>query len=454
MEIVIFTSNKSNRMIPGIIELTSRTIYGLTSRNVPIYRFKPLDTSLPDHIVGCSWKDKTHNMLALVEPSTIPRTNLIRLLGPCGDIHAEREALLYQYRTHSWKKFDRTTILPPAVAQRKVLTGYTFNIDPVGCIDIDDVITIGDDGYMYITIADVASWMVTNPSIFQTASQLGQTLYRNGSVVAPLLPIEDQCSLLPGIQRSGVALKFKWTSNQIQEISFEHVILTNTESFSYEEAQTFPHAKLLTDIASYLASKDITDSHEWIEQLMIFYNCEVATRLVQKEKGLLRYQESADIDKIQYYHQFGIDVLFLANKAAKYIDAATPLPHWGLSKILYCHATSPIRRFADIVNQMVMCDYSIPDIHIDHLNTLQTQGKKYERENFFLDRILESTDRSVPGIVLTEHRVWVPSWKRIITCKNKVEPGTQGLLLYSLNMNQSTWKRRMVFKFVDTSYLE
>jgi hypothetical protein len=296
--------------------------------------------------------------------------------------------------------------------------------------------------------------MVTNPTLFQIASQLGQTLYRNGTVVAPLLPIEDQCSLLPGTQRAGLALKFKWTANQIKEISFEQVLLTNTESFSYEEAQTFPHAKLLTEIASYLASKDVTDSHEWIEHLMIFYNCEVATHLVHKKKGLLRYQESADIDKIQYYRRFGIDVLFLANKAAKYIDASTPLPHWGLSKILYCHATSPIRRFADIVNQMAMCDYSIPDIRIDHLNVLQTQGKKYERENFFLDHILDSDKRSVDGIVLTDHRVWVPSWKRMITCKNEVDPGTQGTLLYSLNMNQSTWKRRMVFKFVDTSCRE
>ena len=297
-------------MIPGIIELTSRTIYGLTSRNVPIYRFKPLDTTLPDHIVGCSLKDKTRNMLALVEPSTVSRTNLIRLIGPCGDIHSEREALLYQYSTHSWKKFNMATILQPIVSQRKILTGYTFNIDPIGCTDIDDVITIGDDGYIYITIADVASWMVTNPNLFQTASQIGQTLYMNGKVVAPLLPIETQCSLLPGKERAGVSLKFKWINNQIQEISFEQVLVTNTESFTYEEAQTFPHAELLTTIASYLASKDVKDSHEWIEQLMIFYNCEVATRLVQKEKGLLRYQNSADIDKIQYYRQFGIDLLW------------------------------------------------------------------------------------------------------------------------------------------------
>ena len=441
-------------MIPGIIELTSRTIYGLTSRNIPIYRFKPLNTSLPDYIVGCSWKEKTQNMLALVEPSKTTRTNLVRLLGPCGDIRAEREALLYQYSTHSWKKFDTTTIHPPAVSQRKILTGYTFNIDPVGCIDIDDVITIGDDGYMYITIADVASWMVTNPTLFQTASQIGQTLYMNGKVVAPLLPIEEQCSLLPGKERSGLALKFKWINNQIQDISFEQVLVTNTESFSYEEAQTFPYAKLLTDVTSYLASKDVTDSHEWIEQLMIFYNCEVATRLVQKEKGLLRYQDSADVDKIEYYRRFGISSLFLANKAAKYIDASTPLPHWGLSKVLYCHATSPIRRFADIVNQMVMCGYAVPEFSIERLNTLQTGAKKYERENFFLGHILDSTERSVEGIVLSDHRVWVPAWNRIVTCKNEANPGTRGTLLYSLNMNQSTWKRRMVFKFVDTSCLE
>ena len=437
-------------MIPGILEVSSKTIYGLTSKNVPIYRFRPLNKNRSDHLVGCSLKDRSKNMLALVEKSDTRRTNLIRLIGPCGDLQSEKEALLFQYASTTWKKFDATTLTPPNMSTRTLVNGYTFNIDPPGCKDIDDTITIGYDGFIYITIADVASWMVTNPDLFKKASLIGQTVYDDGKIVSSLLPIEDQCSLLPNTPRAGVSMRFKWTGTQITDVSFEEVTLVNNESLTYENAQTFKYAGLLSEIASYLAGKDVTDSHDWIEQFMIFYNCEVATRLVTKGNGILRSQDSADIEKLNDYMRIGIDELFLANKSAKYIPASAPQKHWGLNKDYYCHATSPIRRFADIVNQMVLCGYDVSFVEYDQLNDLQTQAKKYERETFFLQTILSTSSRVVNGISLNDHRVWVPEWKRIVTCKNDAVPGTKRTLKYSLDMNQLSWKRRMVFKFVDT----
>ena len=438
-------------MIAGILQLNSKTIYGLTSRNVPIYRFKPLNTNLPDYLVGCSLKDRTKNMIALVEKSEQQRTNLVRLIGPCGDLKSEREGLLFQHSNFSWKKFDKNTIVKPLPDHRTSIEGYTFNIDPVGCKDIDDAITFGNDGYIYITIADVATWMVSNPEIFTTASKIGQTLYENGKVVAPLLPIEEQCSLLPNEERLGVSLKFKWQNNAISDVSFEKVYITNNSSLTYENAQTFRYATVLKNIASHLAGREVDDSHEWIEQFMIFYNCEAAKILNAKKEGMLRSQDKPDFDK---YKDFVTDLSFLANKSAKYVHASKEAKHWGLSKDIYCHATSPIRRFADIVNQMVICDYKIPQYDIDELNSLQKEAKRYERDLFFLEKLLSSENRTVTGVVLNDHRVWVPEWKRIVTYKNSFTSGTTGTLKYSLDMNQPTWKRRMVFKFEDTNCQE
>lgn len=437
-------------MIPGIIELSSKTLYGLTSRNVPIYRFRPLNTKLSDYLVGCSYKDRSKNMLALVQKAETPRTNLVRLIGPCGDLESEQEALLLQYSTHTWKKFDTKNIVPPAFDKRYFIDGFTFNIDPVGCKDIDDVITIGNDGYIYITIADVGSWMRQNSDILQKASTIGQTLYKEGKVVSPLLPNEEQYSLLPNEERLGIALKFKWTCSEIKDISFEKVSLVNNQSLTYEEAKSFQYSNLLKQVASYLANRELTDPHEWIEQLMIFYNCEIAKLLVQKKQGILRCQEPNDT--LNIYKSLGISLL--ENKSAKYIPASDPQPHYGLNKAYYCHASSPIRRYADIINQMVFCGYDIPKIDYDQLNDLQKQAKTYDRDSFFLHRLLGSNDRVIEGVVLNDHRVWVPEWRRIITCKNDKSPGTKGILKYSLDMNQSTWKKRMVFKFLDIDYLE
>ena len=441
-------------MIPGILQLNSKTIYGLTSRNVPIYRFKPLNKKLPDYLVGCSLKDRTQNMLALVQKSETQRTNLIRLIGPCGNLESEREALFFQYSSNEWKKFDKSTIKFPMEDKREFVKGYTFNIDPEGCQDIDDVITVAEDNNIYITIADVGSWMNVNPDLFEKASKIGETLYDNGRIVSPLLPIQEECSLFPNKQRLGISMKFKWTGSEINDISFQKVNIINNNSLTYEEAQSFQYSNLLKEISSYLAGYTLVDSHDWIEQFMIFYNCELAKILVEKKEGILRSQDSADIEKLNEYKNIGINEVFLANKSAKYISASNPKSHWGLNKEYYCHATSPIRRFADIVNQMVLCDYFVPGINYDELNELQQQSKKYERDSFFLSQILGTDCRHVEGIVLSDHRVWVPTWKKIITCKNTSEPGKSGTLKYSLDMNQINWKRRMVFKFEDTNCQE
>ena len=149
-------------MIPGILELTSRTKYGMTSRNVPLYLFRPLNQQLAPCIVGCS-KLSTTNVIALVnvpkwDDNKLPRGNLDRILGNCGDFKAEEEALKYQYRKQGWSP-GITISIPSPQPERHTITGISFNIDPEGCRDIDDVFTIGDDGYFYITIADVSEWM-------------------------------------------------------------------------------------------------------------------------------------------------------------------------------------------------------------------------------------------------------------------------------------------------------
>jgi len=399
-------------------------------------------------IVGCSRKDVSSNVLALInvehwETEALTRGTLIKILGNCGDKTAEEEAILYQYITPNRKKL---VITEPSFDSHRLVTGYTFNVDPIGCVDIDDAITIGDDGYIYIVIADVACWMKKNPELFARASASGQTFYNNGSIVLPLLPIQEECSLLPGRKRRGIALKYSET-----EVSFERVMIINNQSFTYENIHLSKYGSLLQELASKFAKRDIVDSHECIEQIMIFYNSEVAKELIRKRKGLLRSQNAPDINKLNEYAKIGIDMKFLANKSAFYCDASQPTKHWGLD-IEYCHATSPIRRFADIVNQLVLMNEDAT-VDIAQLNILSTNAKKYERDIFFLNTILKP-NRTVNGIVLTERRIWVPEWKRVITCENLFNTGTRGKLYYSVDMDKPTWKKRLVFRFEDTNYLE
>ena len=439
-------------MIPGILQLNSKTRYGMSSRKIPSYLFKPLNTTLPDCIVGSSAKDLSSNVLAIItvehwETETLTRGNLIRIIGKCGDINAEEEAILYQYAQPRRKK-DKYDIIQPLFDYHKLVIGRTFNVDPQGCVDIDDVITVGEDGFIYIVIADVGCWMKENPELFKDAANIGQTLYNNGKIILPLLPIQEECSMVVGKKRRGIALKFKWNGREILDTSFEKVIVINNQSFTYENIYLSKYSGLLKELSSHLANKDITDSHDWIAELMIFYNYQFAKELISRNQGILRSQNEPDIEKLNHYAALGVDLKILANKSAFYCHANENSIHWGLNKE-YCHASSPIRRFADIVNQMVLM-YDYEDIDINKLNTISVNAKKYERDIFFVNKLLGSSKRKVSGTVLNERRVWVSSWKRIITCENSVKPGTYGTLYYSVNMNQSTWKKRMVFRFEDT----
>jgi exoribonuclease R len=358
-------------MIPGILQLNSKTKYGMSSRKIPAYLFKPLNTALPPCIVGSSTKDVTSNVLAIItveqwEKERLTRGNLIRIIGKCGNLAAEEEAILYQY-TQPHRKKDEVILIPPSFDSHRLVIGRTFNVDPDGCIDIDDVITVGEDGFLYIVIADVGCWMKENPILFEKAANIGQTFYNDGKIVVPLLPIQEECSMIVGKKRRGIALKFKWNGQEITEKSFEKVIVINNQSFTYENIYSSKYGSLLKELASHLADKDITDSHEWIAELMIFYNCEVAKELISRKKGILRSQHAPDIEKLNQYVSLGVDLKFLANKSAFYCHASESTVHWGLNKE-YCHASSPIRRFADIVNQMVLM-YEPKDIDIDKILT-------------------------------------------------------------------------------------
>lgn len=440
-------------MIPGVLELASRTKYGMTSRNVPIYLFRPLNQKLAPCIVGCS-KNLNKNVLALVEvphwtENKLSRGNLNRILGECGDFKAENEALTYQYRRKSWPAGFQYSV-PPSSTDRHIIAGRSFNIDPPDCRDVDDVFTIGDDGYYYITIADVAEWMKVNPTSFQNAHDLGQTLYSiSGRIIQPMIPFEKECSLLPSTSlNTGISLRFRIDGNKISDPVFLKTLLRNDMAYTYETIYHSPYVSTLRDINRIISGEDSNDSHDWIANLMILYNTEAAKVLKQKSKGILRHHESPDMEKLEIFKHLGVDAKFLAFKSAKYVPATFPAHHWGLGTDTYCHATSPIRRFADIVNQFVLKNEEIPaHVDINFLNNREKELKQYSRDSFFLHEIEFSKSRKVGGIILNDHRVWVPSWKRIVTCRTDFKAGTQGVLNFSLDMTQSTWKKRMVFRF-------
>lgn len=471
--ILIERKDHRHRQIPGILEFNSKYIYGHTSRGHKIYLFHPLNVAYPPFRVGCSQHNVSQNHLALIDfaswddSETLPRGNLVRILGPCGDAKAEYEALLFQYgqprKAKAVFEVDR-----PDAAGRKLIEGITFNIDPEGCKDIDDVFTIhrlNESTIQFIiTIADVSAYIEPLSIGDKHAYELGQTLYQNGYAAVPMFPplfSEILFSLLPDEQRLGLSLYCVWDeqSQTLRIEGFQETVVKNNKTRTYDDIQKLKEFSVLKDIASYLKGSLSEDSHEWVEQCMLLYNKEVAKVILAHKVGLLRSHSPAATEKIQRYEAIHPDLRFLAFSSAKYQLTNDGLVHASLGNVPYTHATSPIRRYADIIAQrslkyclgmgkICILEEDLPE----HLNKIQKQHKQYEKNLFFLSKVLHQKTGILEGIVLdyTEAKcsVYIPEWKRIIKVydtKESFESGQNIQVEFYADLQKPNWQERIVY---------
>ena len=168
-------------LLVGILGTTGSK-YGFTSKGNPIYLCKPLDERYPPFYIGSKIKDILSNKLITFkfdswpENSEFPKGTFVELLGNCGDILAETNASLLKANGFSWPKL-LPGIVVPSKEGRHLIDAYTFNIDPDGCKDIDDCISIWDNK-MAISIADVSVWVGLNPWM-KRAEFMGTSLYNS-----------------------------------------------------------------------------------------------------------------------------------------------------------------------------------------------------------------------------------------------------------------------------------
>ena len=435
--------------IAGVLQLNNKTRYGLTSRNVPMYLFSPLNNVFPQMIVASTHRDLKRNILVIAEKindDKLPRGQIIEIVGACGDPLAERKAIHIAYSPDYWTKIPETRE-PSSFFFRSVLDVPTINIDPPGCQDIDDCISIWEEAGMTkvaITIADVAEWVAENPWMSH-AQNIGQSLYDGGVPVRSMFPktVEHKMSLLPGERRLGYALIFSW-DGYARDPHFKEVTIINKASYTYENCLTATEISipLLRSICEHLAARPLLDPHDWIAELMIFYNTTMAEELVKLGKGLLRHHSAPDAEKLEKYAQLSLNARMFAYAAATYEDTSPNVQHWGF-QTQYCHGSSPIRRWADVVNQMAMKGMPVPNAK-DDCNRLQKFAKKHTRDLAFMD-ILQRRPENTTGIVVSPTRIWVSDWNRMITCPNDILPGTSVVVRYFLDMQKASWKQRLVF---------
>lgn len=484
----------------GTLELNSKSRYGITSRGVLRYKFLPYDAAYPPFFVGCSSKDTTQNLLVRIQfddwpaSSTCPIGVLVQTFGPAGVVDAEEAALLVHYGPVRWRREDMPSLhtssgLPPLEPSSVVYVDSTdlctFHVDPPGCRDIDDAISfkpIADqEGVILVKIhiADVASWLKAYPGLAGPAAAAGQTLYRDGVAVRPMFPAElseGAMSLLPGELRRAWTLNFLWGEGGMFKGVFPwwtHDEIRVKESYTYESILGSPHADLLGSVASTLAGRTLADPHEWIEHMMLFYNRSAAEELKRRGVGVLRRHAAPDLERLEAMRRLGLPASVgdrLAMRAGEYCLATEEnTVHWGLGAAVYCHASSPIRRWADCVNQMalaaVLHNYlaaqATPFQVVERLNAAARRAKRYERDLDYVRALLgpaagelhggtvvEPGRPSRDGMALAEPgRIWVPYLERVVRADTgQHQAGEEVGVRFFTDAGKRNWKQRLVVR--------
>lgn len=492
-------SRTSQPTIAGLLELSSKIRFGFSGRNVPIYQFIPFNESYPPFVVGCSEKDCSVNRLALIRfegqwDDGFPRGLLQRLL-PVG---ADEEALFWTYSPLACEKYKGAE-LPIATAtasacdSRIVLPVVdTFHIDPVGCKDVDDVLTFGSEGgrdYVVITIADVASSIEEGHPLDMRASLICQTLYQDGVEPKHMFPAalsEERLSLLSG-RKPGLSLRV--CLDDLACNWFESVVEVG-KSFTYESV--YDDAELCVKlrrmgIAFGLVCSELADSHKWIEAAMKFYNIQAASRLKAAGVGVLRIHKAPDAAKLEELVKLDPQLGFLAMNSATYVSGpyTEDVSHWGLSEGAYTHATSPIRRYADLINQRCLkalgrAEVMVWALTVDtrQLNSVAKLAKQHDRDLVFLRAIkrIGTGTGSVKGRLIALRDIdaeesvklslFVPDWGLVVkivykkgsssgtvvskdeTVTHTVCLGTEYELSYRADLRARCWKRRMILRLV------
>jgi exoribonuclease R len=425
------------KTIVGVLELSSKYRYGLTSRGAPIFLFRPYDDTLTDYVVGCSHRDTSRNQIALISEGEGNRGTLIRLFGPVGDLVAEKEALLQHYCPYKTTK----PVIEDTEEERQSLDHWVnFHIDPPGCRDIDDAISYNPaTGQWAITIADVAAAVSEGSPTDLAAQAIGATFYDlEGRVLRPMLPpaiSEGVGSLLPGERRRGITLFLGEDGTD----TFGLTWITVGHSFTYDSFK----GSILAG-----ACKIQEDPHDWIESHMIRYNRSVAAVLKQVGAGVLRVQAPGPGPGPALWSSIDPG---LGAEAASY-EAADPTKDQSHASLgLYCHASSPLRRYADLINQRVLKAIMAgkePVFTVDpaHLNDRAKANRRFSRELTFLTHVTAGRVHEIDVVWLEADRVWVSAWRRVVRLRHEEphELGYRGRIQIFCDPTRRNWKQRIL----------
>ena len=397
----------------GVLELYSKYSFKPNKKGVPAYIFRPLNNVYPKCVVHSTIRRKySKNVLLTVDytkwekNTKFPSGNINNIYGVINDNKAIQESILTKYNLPVYKlKCDFKDIpvsynkLLENITDREFINGDIISIDPEGCTDIDDAITITHTNgniTFDIHISDVF-YLLTELHLIDKVLNV-TSIYLDTFIkhMLPTIISSNYGSLIANSVRFMLSLEIIYNpkTNTILSTKLRKTYGKITKNYTYENypKRYFKYAKHLENIYNIITGEkiDIYDSHKLIEGIMIIYNTEFCNVLKRSNKEpIYRIQKKSKIncsdDKKDNLGKAN-DKLYnfmslIHSKCAEY--SFINEIHSSLKINTYTHATSPLRRIVDLINQEIFYSglKTVEErITINHINDYNRKLKRAYRD--------------------------------------------------------------------------
>jgi hypothetical protein len=407
----------------GRLILSSRNTYKIAGK--PAKQCIILSEKMEDILISTNKEFNVKDYYVLVDTK---RKQLIDNYGIIGNTNDDLNIFHYLY-TYFWlsnsklykslKEFDFNFDI---VKERELYMNEVLTIDPTGSIDLDDGFSIIfseniinldihiSDPMSYFDLTKDYTWIILK----ELLNRLSTCYIPLNGKIRHLLPeinidnvnnknVLDFATLIGENKR---AISFCFTINlETEDIQFEikKTLLTkinNTTYDLYDECinKNIEYKKKLSHLCKFLIKKmnaniefiDKTNiSHSLIEVFMVWINYYTGNYLYStKNKMFVRTQEKfiSTITDIPEYAKiflnFGAKYELVTEKTDK------EFLHYSLGITNYCHISSPMRRFIDMFNHLLLHDVDNDIIMFNKLcniidvEKINTVLKKYKKLSY------------------------------------------------------------------------
>ena len=424
-----------NKLIVGILSTSQQVKYGKTSNAKPIFQINPLDHTLPNFWITYGGKLKGKLILIFkfkeYKEGTLPFAEIYDIIGLATEENLTK-ALVFHYEINrkNFKLSEYKLNDNEKNINRKDLTYLNiFSIDPKGCIDIDDALSIEkiEDGYSVgVHIAQPICWL-TKEDILSRATTAFSTLYSNKNEELWSDDIVSKSSLISNQSKPAYSIIFTVKNNKIIKTESFPSTIINKLNTSYEEID-YPQINELMNVTENILEKKL-DSHELVSEWMVLANNYIGKTFENIPFRIQKQTENKITTEINEIFK-NLDM-----ESAEY--SFDEEYHHSLNLNKYTHFTSPIRRIIDtIIHYSITYNEKI-EIDIRKLNFLDKQTKKFHRQIKLNELIKNIEEGDMDGwIYKKDNNKWMVYFKELGLMKVRVVDDKLAYLLSQEKINE------------------